>query len=281
MSKAQCLCGDVSWQYTGQPTSAYHCHCAMCRKAHGASFATYYFVNADQFSWLGDTVSIVDYQSSPTLTRCFCGKCGSVVPNIEDDGSSVFIPAGNHTTGHPVQGHIFTASKAPWFNITDNLPQHLAYTPEDGDLPVYDKSPKDPSVADTLRGSCLCGGVTFRLTEPFKIVRNCFCERCRRARSAAHTTNGFTSDEALIFTSGEDKIKTYKIPDAQFFTHAFCEDCGSGVPRIDANRKIAITPLGALDDDPGECRIENIFTAYKPEWFELTDSLPTFAEGPG
>ena len=82
------------------------------------------------------------------------------------------------------------------------------------------------------------------------------------------------------FVKGEEHIKIYKIPDARFFTHAFCDTCGSGMPRIDPDRQIAVTPLGALDDDPGAKAVDNIFVGSKASWYEITDALPAYDEGP-
>ena len=131
-----------------------------------------------------------------------------------------------------------------------------------------------------VRGSCLCGQVEFHVTEPFKAVHNCYCSRCRRARAAAHATNGFTSMEGVRFIRGEERLKSYKLPEAKYFTQVFCEVCGSKLPRIDPDRKLAIIPFGALDDDPGIKAIDHIFVAYKSEWHDITDDLPVFLEGP-
>ena len=120
----------------------------------------------------------------------------------------------------------------------------------------------------------------FEITEPFKFVHNCHCSRCRRARSAAFTTNGFTSADGVTFISGEEKIKLYKVPDAKFFTHAFCETCGSGMPRKDSERGIVVIPFGALDDDPGTGADDHIFIDSKAVWYEIADDLPQFKQYP-
>ena len=280
MHQAQCLCGSVRWQYSGKPEWGHHCHCTMCRKAHGAAFGSYYGVDAKNFQWLGDTDTISHYRSSDTLTRDFCHQCGSVVPVYSDDGQSVFIPAGNHDTGYAIDSHIFVASKAPWYDITDKLPQSDEYEPDDPLSKSYNHQSSAPPTDHGIRGSCLCDAINFVVREPFKVIHNCFCSRCPKARSADHTTNGFTSDEGVIFTKGEHLVTLYKVPDAQFFTHAFCSQCGSGMPRIDNQRHLAIVPIGALDDDPGSRAVDNLYSGNKPEWFEITGPLPTFEEGP-
>jgi len=279
MSNGQCLCGSVTWEINGKPDSTYHCHCAMCRKAHGAAFGTYYFVAAKSFEWTSELDSVVNHRSSPGLARAFCGNCGSVVPNTGDDGKYVYVPAGCHDEGVNADCHIFVGSKAPWYDITDDLPQHDVFPPGE-DYPVYEGKTPAAAPKGVVLGSCLCGAVEFHVTEPFKVVHNCHCSRCRRARAAAHTTNGFVPMDGVSFIKGEDHVKTYKLPEARFFTHAFCNTCGSGLPRIDPERKIAVIPLGALDDDPGSRAVDNIFVASKADWYDITDDLPAFDEGP-
>ena len=80
---------------------------------------------------------------------------------------------------------------------------------------------------------------------------------------------------------GEDKLVSFKVPGAKFFTHTFCARCGSGMPRSDSARGIAVIPFGALDDDPGRGADDNIFVAYKAPWYDIADGLPAFDEGPG
>ena len=57
------------------------------------------------------------------FATAFCRDCGSLVPGISTE--RVNIPAGclDNDPGIAPLGHIFTASKAPWFTIEDELPQ--------------------------------------------------------------------------------------------------------------------------------------------------------------
>jgi len=278
--QGQCLCGDVTWEFTGKPTGSYHCHCTMCRKAHGAAFGTYYFVSADRFRMSAGKDGVRHFQSSAEQTRSFCPVCGSVVPNQDSKGGFYFVPAGAHTDGPAIEAHIYVASKATWQRIADDLPQHETYPPGASSSVIAEKT-RPPKPDDVVaRGSCLCEAVEFEMIEPFKIVHNCHCTRCRRARAAAFTTNGFTSMDGIRFLKGEDHLVLYKVPDAKFFTHAFCDICGSGLPRIDKQRKLAAIPLGALDDDPGQGPVDHIFVENKADWYEISDNLPQFSQGP-
>ena len=39
--QGSCLCGGVRYETTAPLQGASHCHCSMCRKAHGAAFGSY------------------------------------------------------------------------------------------------------------------------------------------------------------------------------------------------------------------------------------------------
>ena len=39
--RGSCLCGAVRYEVRGEAISTFHCHCEICRKQHGAAFATY------------------------------------------------------------------------------------------------------------------------------------------------------------------------------------------------------------------------------------------------
>ncbi len=275
----RCLCGSVTWEITEKPFQAYNCHCKMCRKAHGAAFGTYWFVRTNQFRWTSSMDTVVNYRSSPLVSRNFCVNCGSVVPYASEQSGEVVAPGGCHDDGSSSDCEIFVAHCAPWYNITSNLPRHDDYPPETGYARV-EEAPDPGGPAGIVRGSCLCGEIEFQVTEPFKDAHNCHCLRCRRARAAAHASNGFTSMGGVKFTTGENHLRSYKLPDAKFFTQVFCDVCGSKMPRIDPSRKIAVIPFGSLDDDPGIRPADHLFAAYKANWHEITDDLPVYQEYP-
>ena len=280
MIRGSCLCGSVRWQIDGSVRNMSHCHCSMCRKAHGAPFATYLSANLDDYRLVAGAKVIRQHGSSPGFTRTFCATCGSVVPMIVD-GRRAVIPAGclDDDPGIRPAAHIFVASKAPWHPIADDLPRHDAY-PADSGMAEVDRPARSSRTPGHLHGSCLCGGVAYEVSAPFKVVYNCHCSRCRKARAAAHNTIGITSIDGVRFLKGEDLLVYYKVPQAEFFAQTFCGVCGSGMPSLKKDRGIAGVPLGSLDDDPGRGADEHIFTGSKAPWYEITDDLPQFYEIP-
>lgn len=279
MLKGRCLCGSVSWELLAQPYAMYNCHCRMCQKVHGAAFGTYCFVKSDQFRWTASTDSVIHYRSSEALVRSSCDTCGSVVPYASESGDHWVAPAGCHDDMRKPDYNIFVVDNSPWHTISGELPQCDAY-PEESGIASVTGIPVPQKTDAPVRGSCLCGEITFRVTEPFKTAHNCHCSRCRRGRAAAHATNGFVSADGLEFLSGEDRLKLYKVTDARYFTQAFCEVCSSLMPRKDVERGICVVPLSSLDDDAEIRPVDHIYMDNKASWHDVTDGLPQYPQGP-
>ncbi|WP_095146420.1 GFA family protein [Pseudomonas sp. Irchel s3b6] len=72
-----CLCGAVHYQLSSALKAITHCHCRRCQKAHGAAFATYGSVPGSALSLIDPTAALKAYESSPGVTRQFCGDCGA------------------------------------------------------------------------------------------------------------------------------------------------------------------------------------------------------------
>ena len=283
--RGSCLCGTVEWEFDGDFSGKgmSHCHCTMCRKSHGTPFAT--FVGSDQsdFKFLHGAEAVRAYESSPGMVRNFCAHCGS--PVSVEIGPRRAVPAGLFDDEPPRKPtmHIFTKDKARWFHISDNLPQQDYYPAGVSrrviDLPRVDQDAGAPSSDATASGSCNCGGVQFVVDGEFEAVNMCHCSRCRKARGAAHCSNGFIPVDAIRFTSGEDLLETFALPQARSFAQAFCRVCGSAMPRLNHQRQVAVVPYGALDTVPSRLPERHIYVSSKAVWYDIEDGLPQFAEG--
>ena len=130
MIKGSCACGGIRFEIEAV-RSMTHCHCTICRKLTGASFATYAHVEKSKFRWLGGEKTIRRYESAPGSFRSFCPTCGSLVPGQAPYLATVSVPAGllESDPGVRPRLHVFTSSKAPWWEINDELPQHARWVP--------------------------------------------------------------------------------------------------------------------------------------------------------
>ncbi len=278
MTKGSCLCGGVSWAISSGLEHMSYCHCSMCRKSHGTAVGCYAVCDVESFRWLSGEGVILQYESSPGFFRPFCGVCGSVVAGGSEGGLMAF-PVGTLEGDFKERplAHIFAADRAPWHEIHDELPRFDAYPPgfDSPELPPREDS---ESLVGEVHGSCLCRAVAYAVEGEIPFFLNCHCRRCRRARSAPHATNGFVEAERFRWLRGEEKLRSYKIPEADRFTQVFCAACGSVMPvvRREANR--VVIPAGSLDDDPVGRERAHIFCGSKSHWYEIGDELEQFEE---
>ena len=77
MIQGTCLCGQVQYEISGEAQAMYYCHCQMCRKASGSTFATNMLMLEKDLVIKSGEKLIKAYQSSPGEKRHFCSECGS------------------------------------------------------------------------------------------------------------------------------------------------------------------------------------------------------------
>lgn len=122
-----CLCGKVSFEFDLPIKRFVNCHCSRCRHSRSAAYSTQVFVDEHQFRWLGGEEFIHSYKvpDAKAFAPAFCRDCGSLVPKVYA-GSVAVIPAGtlDDDPGSRPSLHIFVDSKASWYQISDDLPQH-------------------------------------------------------------------------------------------------------------------------------------------------------------
>jgi hypothetical protein len=132
MLHGRCLCGAVAYEIDGTLGEAHHCHCSLCRRLHGAPFSTFAQVAASAFRIVRGTGELRAYRATPPVERTFCGTCGARL-TFRFDGlpDAVWVTVTTLDPEPPLTpaGHMFTDSKAPWFPITDALPQYPEYPP--------------------------------------------------------------------------------------------------------------------------------------------------------
>lgn len=137
--KGGCLCGKVRYEISGQLFGADNCHCSMCRRQHGAAFASYAALNPDDFKWISGKNLVKTYEIEGGDGWCFCTECGSTLAGTRK-GKVNTITLGT-VEGDPVirpECHIFVGSKANWHEINDDLPQFEERPPRGWEAPNDD-----------------------------------------------------------------------------------------------------------------------------------------------
>jgi hypothetical protein len=126
MLTGSCLCGTVRYEIKGPAIAMYYCHCGMCRKATGTSFATNMLVRAEDFVLVAGREAVKPYRSSPDELRHFCSECGSPIYSEAAHRRGMLSIRCGLLNGDPEirpAHHIYMAFSAPWLVIGDGLPQ--------------------------------------------------------------------------------------------------------------------------------------------------------------
>lgn len=122
MMTGSCLCGGIRYEIQGEGRLLGHCHCSMCRKEHGAAYGTYLRVRRDDFKLAAGKDLVRSYRSSPGVARTFCGRCGSTLQFVPDDGPHFGVAAGtlDDDPGVRPSYRIWLGSRAPWDEVPDD-----------------------------------------------------------------------------------------------------------------------------------------------------------------
>jgi hypothetical protein len=126
--RGSCLCQGVRYEIAGPLGKAAYCHCSRCRKWSGSPLLGYAAVARQDFRWTEGEDLLGRFPSSERVFRVFCTRCGSTLAAWPSDPAieSAWVMMGTLDDDPGVKPalHIFVGSKAPWFAITDDLPQH-------------------------------------------------------------------------------------------------------------------------------------------------------------
>jgi hypothetical protein len=124
-----CLCGAVRYVVENQFRYALNCHCSKCRRATGAAFKPFAGIERSKLRVTAGTEHLLVFGEESSAHDVRCAKCGSFLYSIVREGTFAHVTLGT-LTGNPSirpTAHIFVGSKAPWFAITDDLPQHQEF----------------------------------------------------------------------------------------------------------------------------------------------------------
>jgi hypothetical protein len=121
-----CLCGAVRFEVTPPTKWCAHCHCSLCRRAHGAAFVTWFGIERPQFALLSGADDLRWYRSTPPARRGFCFRCGSTLFFESERWPDEIHIALAHMDG-PIDrepaAHVFFDSRVHWIVLGDGLPR--------------------------------------------------------------------------------------------------------------------------------------------------------------
>ncbi len=122
------MCGAVRYSVEDAFLYAMNCHCSNCRAATGSAFKAFAGIEREKLDLTEGSDQLLVF-GEDVLNDTRCAVCGSFLFSVVRDGAYVHVALGSlvdEPTLRPTK-HIFVGSKAPWFEITDDLPQFEEY----------------------------------------------------------------------------------------------------------------------------------------------------------
>lgn len=128
-------------------------------------------------------------------------------------------------------------------------------------------------------GSCLCGGVRFRIEDKLAPIQICHCGQCRKAQGTPFATNMPVAVSAFTLLSGAELLKAYESSPGK--QRLFCATCGAPIYSRKDARPDVIRVRAGLIDEPLQARpAYHFYTGSKSGWWEISDNLPQFLKLP-
>ncbi|HEY5802611.1 MAG TPA: GFA family protein [Lysobacter sp.] len=119
-----CLCGAVRYRADAEPLRGVICHCRTCRRHSGAPALAFVHFPIGSFAWTAQPPSW--FRSSQFAQRAFCPTCGSTLgmrEDVLDDRVQVSVGSLDDPAHAPIDDHVWTQSRLPWFDTRDELPR--------------------------------------------------------------------------------------------------------------------------------------------------------------
>lgn len=123
----ECLCGAVRFEAAPPTRWCLHCHCTLCRKAHGAPLVTWFGIGKEQLQITKGDGDIRWRNSSDHGRRAFCGRCGTQIFFVSSKWPGQ-IDVVRALVDGPIDrapsAHVHVSSKVDWLEIEDGLDRY-------------------------------------------------------------------------------------------------------------------------------------------------------------
>ncbi|MEM8652091.1 MAG: GFA family protein [Pseudomonadota bacterium] len=119
------------------------------------------------------------------------------------------------------------------------------------------------------KGSCNCGEITWEATGEMREIVACHCSQCRKQTGLYYAATNVADD--CLTVHGESLTWYQSSPEAK---RGFCNICGSALFWKRYTDDFTSILVGSIDGDSGLEIDRHIFTADKPDWYDITDGKP-------
>ena len=126
----KCLCGAVQYAVADEFVYAANCHCSNCRRTTGSAFKPFAGIESGKIQITQGADNLLIFGDAAAHDK-HCRLCGSFLYSLVRDGAFVHVAMGTLVDDPRIRPdkHVFVGSKAPWFTITDDLPQYDEHAP--------------------------------------------------------------------------------------------------------------------------------------------------------
>ena len=121
-----CLCGEIEFTATLPSKWCAHCHCQLCRKAHGAGYVTWLGFETAQVTISKGVNHLKWFESTPGAERGFCDRCGSSVffrSERWQDELHIALGCIDGDVDRQPQANVFFDNHVNWMSIDSTLKQ--------------------------------------------------------------------------------------------------------------------------------------------------------------
>jgi hypothetical protein len=127
--RGRCGCKTVLFEVADEFVAAYNCHCSNCRATTGSAFLPWGEIEQEKLQVTSGAGSLIALGDPDADQEMRCRECRSLVYWTVRTRGCVRIPYGTLIDEPRLKptAHMFVGSKAGWYEILDDLPQHDEY----------------------------------------------------------------------------------------------------------------------------------------------------------
>ncbi len=127
-------------------------------------------------------------------------------------------------------------------------------------------------MADTVKGSCLCGKVRITIDGKLRDVLACHCTQCRK--QSGHHFAATDAADANLTVEGTQNVTWYAASNTA--KRGFCSTCGSVLFWKRNGSENTSIMAGCFEPGAGLQLSAHIFVADKGDYYQIKDGLPQF-----
>ncbi|MBT8155115.1 GFA family protein [Epibacterium ulvae] len=134
-----------------------------------------------------------------------------------------------------------------------------------------------------IKGSCLCGQVTYSSSEEEPAMTAvCHCPDCQKQSGSAFSTNVLVPTDSVTFEGESRRQYVVNGASGEEVTRNFCSTCGSPLTtELPAFNNLSAVKAGTLDDSSWVSPDIQIWCDNTKPWSKIDESIKSAGANPG